>query len=503
MTSRLQGLCTKAAVILAATLVGVLSVHGPARAENDRIRLGMVLEPPHLDPTAGAAAAIDEVVYANVFEGLTRIDRDGVVQPALAESWVVSDDGLTYRFTLRDGATFHDGSEFDADDVVFSFERAMAEDSTNAQKGLFEPIDKVTADGSHQVTVTLKRPTGHFLFNLGWGDAVIVAPESAADNKATPVGTGPFKFDRWVKGDRIELVRYDDYWGEPVRLARATFQIVPDPAAAMAAMMAGDLDAFPNFPAPENMAQFERDPRFTVKIGTTEGETILAINNGRPPLDDLRVRRAIAHAIDREAIIDGAMFGYGTPIGSHFAPHHPAYVDLTGVYPHDPEKARALLAEAGYRDGLRLTLKLPPPSYARRGGEIIAAQLAEVGVAVEIIPVEWAQWLEQVFKGKDYDLTIVSHTEPMDIEIYSRGSDYYFDYQKPEFKALIETLAETTDQNARNQILADAQRMLAEDSVNAFLFQLAKHGVWNARLEGLWENSPVQANDLTEVHWTD
>jgi peptide/nickel transport system substrate-binding protein len=173
------------------------------------------------------------------------------------------------------------------------------------------------------------------------------------------------------------------------------------------------------------------------------------------------------------------------------------------MYPHDPEKAKALLAEAGHGDGLALSLKLPPPAYARRGGEIVAAQLAEVGITAEIIPVEWAQWLEQVFKGKDYDLTIVSHTEPMDIEIYSRGSDYYFDYRKPEFKALIDQLAETSDEAERNGILADAQTMLAEDSVNAFLFQFAKTGVWDARLTGLWDNSPIQANDLTGVAWSE
>ncbi len=496
MTLFPKGTLTAVALLAVANLLPA----GAAGAE-DRIRIGMVLEPPHLDPTAGAAAAIDEVVYANVFEGLTRIDRNGVVQPALAENWVVSDDGLTYTFTLREGVTFHDGSTFEADDVVFSFERAMAETSINAQKGLFEPITTVAVDEDKSVVVTLKQPTGNFLFNLGWGDAVIVAPESAESNKALPIGTGPFKFDRWVQGDRIELKRNESYWGEAVELEGATFQIVPDPAAAVAAMMAGDLDAFPNFPAPENMVQFEADPRFKVEIGTTEGETILAMNNGRPPLDDIRVRRAIAHAIDRTAIIDGAMFGYGTPIGSHFAPHHPAYTDLTGMYPHDSEKAKALLAEAGHGDGLALTLRLPPPSYARRGGEIIAAQLAEVGITAEIVPVEWAQWLEQVFKGKDYDLTIVSHTEPMDIEIYGRGADYYFDYQKPEFTALIDELAETTGDEDRNAILANAQTMLAEDSVNAFLFQLAKHGVWDARIEGLWENSPVQANDLTEVRW--
>jgi peptide/nickel transport system substrate-binding protein len=479
---------------------GVVTAGGSAWAAKDGLTLAMVLEPPHLDPTAGAAAAIDEVVYANVFEGLTRIDRNGVVQPALAESWAVSDDGLTYTFKLHGGVNFHDGTAFDSADVKFSLDRAMAEDSTNAQKGLFAGIAAVETPDAGTVVITLKQPAGNFLFNLGWGDAVIVAPESAAENKNTPVGTGPFKFDRWVKGDRIELVRNGGYWGKPVKLARATIKIIPDPAAATAALLAGDIDAFPNFPAPEALAQFEGDSRYTVVIGSTEGETILAMNNARAPLDDIRVRRALAHAIDRKAVVDGAMFGYGTPIGSHFAPHHPAYVDLTGRYPYDKEKAIALLAEAGHGDGLTLSLKLPPPSYARRGGEIIASQLASVGIKTEIEQVEWAQWLEQVFRGKDYDLTIVSHTEPMDIGIYARP-DYYFNYQDPGFKALIAKLDATVDAAARNEILAEAQEKLAEDSVNVFLFQLAKHGVWNSQVMGLWENSPVQANDLTKVYW--
>jgi peptide/nickel transport system substrate-binding protein len=193
------------------------------------------------------------------------------------------------------------------------------------------------------------------------------------------------------------------------------------------------------------------------------------------------------------------MFGYGTPIGSHFAPHHPAYVDLTGRYPYDPEQAKALLAEAGV-ENLELTLKLPPPSYARRGGEIIQAQLAVVGIEASIIPMEWAQWLEQVFQGKDYDLTIVSHTEPVDIDIYARD-DYYFGYDNPDFDAVIETLGTTDDPDARTALFGEAQAILAEDSVNVFVFQLAKHGVWKAGIEGLWHNSPIPANDLTAVRW--
>jgi len=377
-----------------------------AFAGKTHLTMGMVLEPPHLDPTAGAAAAIDEVVYANVFEGLTRINQNAEVLPALAESWVISKDGLTYTFKLRKGVRFHDGSRFDSSDVIFSLDRARSEKSTNAQKALFAAIAEVKTQGSNTVIVRLKTPTGNFLFNMGWGDAVIVDPASANSNKSNPIGTGPFNFKRWVKGDRIELGQNGKYWGKKPALKTATFKIIPDPAAAVAALMAGDVDAFANFPAPEMASQFQSDPRFTVKVGSTEGETILSTNNLKKPFDDLRVRQAMAHAINSQEIIDGAMFGFGTPIGSHFAPHHAAYIDLTGTYPHDTNKAKKLLAEAGFPNGFNATIKLPPPSYARRGGEIVASQLRKVGIKLEIIPVEWAQWLDQVFKNKNFDFPI-------------------------------------------------------------------------------------------------
>ncbi len=486
---------------LAVALLAGLAPHAALAARTD-VTIGMQLEPPNLDPTGGAAAAIDEVVYANVFEGLTRIGADGSVLPALAASWDISDDGLVYTFNLRDGVTFHDGTAFDAEDVKFSLDRARAEDSTNAQKALFAAIDSVEAVDALTVKVTLSRLEGAFLFNIGWGDAVIVAQETAADNATRPVGTGPFMFSDWVQGDRVELVRNPDYWGKPAQLEKATFKFISDPTAAFAAVMAEDVDAFPIFPATETLAQFEADPRFSVVVGSTEGETILAINNGRAPFDDIKVRQALAHAIDRQAVIDGAMFGYGTPIGTHFAPHHPAYVDLTSQYPYDPERARALLAEAGHGDGLTVSLKLPPPSYARRGGEIIQQQLAAIGVTAEIENLEWAQWIAEPFKGKDYDLTIVSHTEPMDIGIYARD-DYYFDYHSDAFKAIMTELNNTTDPARRTELFQDAQRRITDDAVNVFLFELAKAGVWNAKLKGLWANAPVQANDLTGAYWED
>ena len=473
-----------------------------AMAAQSNITIGMQLEPPNLDPTGGAAAAIDEVVYANIFEGLTRYRADGSIAPALAKSWDISEDGLVYTFYLNEGVKFHDGTTMDAEDVKFSLDRARAENSTNAQKALFAGIESVEVVDPLTVRITLSQPNGGFITNMAWGDAVIVAPESIDKAATSPVGTGPFKFSNWVQGDRIEIVRNPDYWGEPVALEKATFKFISDPTAAFAAMMAGDIDAFPGYPAPETLPQFEADPRFRVIPGNTEGETILSTNNKMPPLDDVRVRKAIAHAINRQEIIDGAMFGYGTPIGTHFAPHNPAYVDLTGLSQYDPELSKKLLAEAGYPNGFKTTLKLPPPSYARRGGEIIAAQLRAVGIEVEISNLEWAQWLEQVFKGKDYGLTIVSHTEPMDIGIYARP-DYYFQYDNPAFQQLMKDLDAASDPARRAAILGAAQAIIAKDYVNGYLFQLARTSVINARIQGMWENSPTQANDLTGVSWAD
>ena len=235
-------------------------------------------------------------------------------------------------------------------------------------------------------------------------------------------------------------------------------------------------------------------------IGGTEGKTILAINNKKKPLDDLRVRQAIAYAIDRKAIIDGAMNGLGTPIGSHLTPNDPGYVDLTGQYPHDPEKAKALLKEAGVTTPLDLTLTLPPPDYARKGGEIIAAELAEVGINAKIENVEWAQWLSNVYTDKNYDLTIISHVEPLDIGIYAKPG-YYFNYDNPDFNAIIARLSTAPDIDAYKKALGEAQHKLADDCVNAFLFQLPNVVVADANLKGVWKDAPIFANDLSALSW--
>jgi len=484
--------------VFAASVFAVAATAAHA-APKDTLTLGMVLEPPTLDPTSGAASAIREVTYANIYQGLTRIDAKGNVQPALAASWTISPDGLIYTFKLRAGVKFHDGTPFDCSVVKFSYDRAVAPDSVNAQKGLFEPIGTVACPEPLTAVVTLKHPSGGFLFNMGWGDAVMVAPNSIAGDKTTPIGTGPFRFKRWVKGDRVELERNPDYWGPKPALASVTFRFIPDASAATAAIMAGDIDAYPQFPAPEALDAIKANPEFTVDIGTTEGKTVMSLNDDRKPFNDIRVRRALAYAIDRKALVD-ALGNDGKIIGSHYVPSDPGYVDLTGAYPYNPAKAKALLAEAGIAPGTQFVLKLPPPSYARRGGEVIAAMLQQVGLNVKLQPIEFAQWLDQVFKQSDFDMTIISHTEARDLDIYARDK-YYFNYHSPEYRALFQQYQEATDPKQRLTLVEALQRKLSEDEPNIFLFALPKIGVWNAKLKGMWDNSPVPSNDLSEVHW--
>ena len=225
-------------------------------------------------------------------------------------------------------------------------------------------------------------PTPRCPFRLGENTAVILSPKSAATTATKPVGTGPYTFDSWQKGQSITLLKWPGYRNPgAVKISKVTFRFINDPAAQVAALLAGDIDGMPRFGiAPQSLKQFQADKRFTVEIGDTAGKGIMTINNKKPPLNDVRVRRALMHAIDRKAFIDGVLEGLGKPIGSHFAPTDAGYVDLTKVYPYDPEKAKALLKEAGVATPLNLTLTLPPPQYARKGGEIVAAQLAKVGV---------------------------------------------------------------------------------------------------------------------------
>jgi len=490
------------APLAAAAMLGKLSVAQaqPSRRK-DSVVLGMILEPTGLDPTASPAAAIGEIVHYNVLEGLTKINVGGSVSALLAEDWSSDPDGKLYTFKLRSGVKFQDGTPFDAAAVKFSFERAKAPGSTNkAKTAVFDNISSIATPTPDTVILTLNSADGNLPFRLGENTAVILSPKSADSTATNPVGTGPFKLESWQKGSAVTLVKWDGFRDAAnIKLKRAVFRFINDPAAQVAALLAGDIDGMPRFGAVQSLKQFQGDKRFTVEIGSTAGKGMLAINNKRKPLDDVRVRRAISHAIDRQAFINGVLEGLAKPIGSHAAPTDVGYVDLTGLYPFNPDKARALLKEAGISAPLNLTLTLPPPPYARQGGEVIAAMLAKVGIVAKIENVEWAQWLAGPFKG-NFDLSIINHVEPLDYAQYANPA-YYWGYQNKVFNELVKKRAEAPRGAPQLRLYADIQRQLALDAVNAWIFNPAQVAVSRKGLKGLWASSPIFANDLSQVSW--
>jgi peptide/nickel transport system substrate-binding protein len=484
------------ALVLAASLLAVT----PALAQT-AVSIGFQQEPTTLDPTSDATAAIDGIVTHNILESLTTVNEAGEVLPDLATSWTISDDGLTYVFTLVEGVKYHDGTDFDAEDVKFSFDRAMAENSENPTKSIFKPIEAVTVTGPHEITITLKTKDAFLLFNLAQGDASIIAPESVDAAKTAPIGTGPFKFDSWTRGDRLTLVKNPDHRDAgAVAMDKVVFRFISDPAAASAALLTGDLDAFPGFPAPEMLPQFEADPRFNVVVGSTEGEVILAMNNAKAPFDNIEVRRAISTAIDRAEIIDGAMYGRATPIGSFYPPHGTAYVDLTGRYPHDTEKARQMFTDAGVA-GTTMTIRVPPFPYATRSAEIIQAELAEAGIDAKVENVEWGFWLDEVYKKQNYDMTIIAHTAPNDMSNFARGKSYFYGFEDPAFNDLWTRISTEQDSAARDDLLREGQEWLTENAIHGFLFQLPQLGVYDARLRGFWASAPVLFEPLADLSW--
>lgn len=472
-----------------------------ASAAPSNLTIGMTLEPPALDPTAGAAETIADVTLYNIYETLTKIQEDGSVAPLLAEGWQVSEDGKTYDFQLRDGVRFHNGAPLTAQTVRFAFERAGAPDSTNKDRNNFSAWQIATPD-DRTIRITLPQADPDLPFRLGMMTAAIVEPGSAADNATKPIGTGPYRLAGWQRGSQLQLEKWPDYRNAAqVALDKVTIRFISDPAAQAAALLAGDVDAFPRIQASRSLPRLQQDERFDIKIGGSRAKTMMAINQRKAPLNDVRVRQAILAALDRDAIIEGAAEGHGVPIGSFYTPGTPGYVDTTGVNPHDPAKAKALLQEAGVALPLKLDLLLPPPPYARQGGEVVAALLAQAGIQVRMTNIEWAQWLANVYGGAhDYDLTIVSHVEPLDLANFA-NPDYYTGYDSEEFRRLYDTSRAAPEAAVRQQALADAQRLLATDAAAAFLYQPQWISIARKGLSGMRQDVPIFVTDFASWRW--
>ena len=484
----------------AASVTSCLTLPALAQTKRDSVTLNISLEPDGLDPTLFPAASCGQVVLYNIFEGLVKITESGSVQPLLARRWEIDPNQRIYTFELQPGVRFHDGRALTAECVLFSFGRAQAPNSPNkAKKSVFDNIQRMTSRGPLHVELELHNPDPHFLFRLGEAPAIILHPESAASAATQPVGTGPYALVQWRKGHSIQLRKAKTFrTPEKVAIEHATFRFITDLQQQAQALEQGEVDVFINF-VTHDLHRFHGDPRYQVLLGASSAKGMLAVNHRHPVLKDVRVRRAMTHAIDRQAFVRTILQGKGGVIGSHFAPTDPGYINLAHHYPYNPEHAKELLRQAGVKLPLELTLTVLPIPYAREGGPFLASYLEKVGIHVRLQPVTWKEWLDQTFRGH-FELTLINHVEPLDHMIYNDPS-YYFGYDNPDFRALSAKHAESRNPRERQLLYTSMQRYLAQDAANVWIFTSQVSAVARKGLQGLWMNYPIYTHDISLLRW--
>jgi len=487
-------------MVLAPLALALVAAPGATHAQGTLVVQNST-EPPGLDLTATPASATAAVVLYNIQECLVKVDRHGKLVPWLAERWHTTDN-RNYTFFLKRGVRFHNGRELRAADVKFVFDRAMNPETKHPYPDYYAAIGDIIVKDDYTITFALKSLNANFLLNLARQGSVIYPREAVETLKSEPIGTGPFRFAEWVRGDRIVLARSPEYHvkGLP-KLDKVVFRFIADPNATLAALKAGDVDASLFGLGPEHVQALQKDPRFQVIVGDTTNDVVLAMNNSRKPYADVRVRRALTHAIDKQDVLKGAMFGMGRILGSNVDPLNPYFVDLAGAMPYDPARAKKLLAEAGYPNGFDTVLKVSPQYYYTvRSGEIIADQLQKVGVRVKIEQIEWGQWIARVWREAEYDLTIIGHAEAWDIGNYAKPK-YYFRYDSAKFQDLFRKSEVTLDGPARRDLYVQMQKMLVADAPVVWLFMHPRLLVAKKGLQGFWKDLPIPAADLSEVAW--
>lgn len=477
---------------------GTGSASGPKRGGS--IVAAIPKDPSGLNPYESADGGTEEIV-ANIFEGLLKVDAQGNLQAGLADDWKLDPDGKGITFHLRE-AYFHNGRKVGPEDVKFSLEHILDPAAKHPRVSDYKPIDKVTVVDASTVKVTLSQPSGAILYDLATAYAGIFPKEAVADLKLKPVGAGPFQFVDWVPGDHVTLKRFDRYY-QSAPLDQVTFKVLPDANQQLLALQQGQIDIIPRLSA-EQAPQVKADKRLQLLSGPQNLVHLVAFNTARPPLNDVRVRHALSYAIDRKAIIDGAAGGLGIAIGSHLTPSISYYTDLTGTYPYDPAKAKALLADAGLANGFTVTIRVPE-SYAihRRTGEIVAEQLGKVGIKAKLDVVEWGRWLTEVYKGRDYDITVIGHTGRLDPDAImnrydSHSPSNYMNLKDAEVDRLLAAGAAEPEPAKRKPIYDTLQQRLADLAPAYFIEDPAQLVAMRADVQG-YEIYPIYIDYFAKV----
>ncbi|GAA2182607.1 ABC transporter substrate-binding protein [Brooklawnia cerclae] len=438
-----------------------------ATASDATLRVGLAATPASLDFTQTSGAAIFQALVGNVYEGLVAVDSEGELQPLLAKSWTVSDDGLTYDFVLQEGVTFHNGDPFTAENVKFSLER-LGEWTANTP-GNLSAIDHVEVVSDTEAKVVLNTADYNALFWLAGPLGAMFDPNTV-DSLATEAnGTGPFTFESYETGVKMVLQRNDDYWGDSALVKTVELDYFADANAAANALRSGGVDALYQAEAYDQIASFESSSEFTVTTGTTQGVVVMTMNSTEAPFDNADVRHAVMYAIDREAILAAATGGYGTVLGGPAVPTDLYYEDLADTYPYDVDKAKELIASSGVTD-LNVTFTVPSRPYAQAIAQVVQQELAEIGITVTLEQQEFpAVWLEKTLNQHEFDLTVTNHIEPRNVTNYA-NPNYYWSYDNTDVQGLFADAKKATDDAAYNEATSSAIDQIVEDAPGDWLY---------------------------------
>ena len=459
-------------------------------------------EPDQLDPNK-TSSYFSFQVLENVFDTLVEPDENLEMQPALAESWETSEDGLTWTFALREGVTFHDGSHFTADDVVYSYNRIIDEELSPSWR--FGAVEEITAVDDHTVEITVAQPTPNLLSSLGGFKGLAIVDQAnveSGDITTAPVGTGPFSVADYTSGESIELVANPDYWGGAPEIGGVTYTFISEGSTAIASLQGGEIDWTDSIPV-QQLEQLEGDDAVETGVVPSNDYWYLALNQKKAPWSDVRARQAVAYAIDREAIVQAVSFG--TAAENQLAiPEESFWYTEYDEYSTDTARAQSLLTEAGVTSATIDFLATSDYPETVTAAQIIADNLAPLGITVNIRTVDFATWLDEQNSGS-FDLLMMGwlgNIDPDDFyyaQHHSAGGSNAQGYANPEVDALLEEARIETDADARKELYAQAAATIADEASYIYLYNPSVIQAWSPSLEGYTVRSDraIRFRDVT------
>ena len=489
-------LVTAIVTAAALTVYGGTSTDGAA---SNSVTVGISQDIDSLDPHNAEYAGTREVLF-NIFEGLVKATSDGNIEPAVAESYEVAEDAKSITFKLRDGILFHDGTPVTVEDIKYSIERYA---QIQGAESAFSDFEKLEIEDDQTVVIYLSEPNTEFIYEL----TCAIIPQANEDKVNTePVGTGPFKFVSFVPGDRLVVEKYEGYWKEDCPyLDQVTFKVVTDANTAIYELNAGTLDIYQYLTSDQAMTI---NDNFNILEGNVNYVQALFLNNAVKPFDDVRVRQAMYYAVDRDLISMFLFDGKSHIIGTNMIPAAKSYYNeaTETTYSHDIEKAKELLAEAGYADGFEFTITVPN-NYAPHEGaaQIIVESLAEAGIKAKINLVEFTTWYSDVYVDRNYDATVVAVDGKIAPNSWftknvSTASNNFTNYNNPEYDEVFDKAISEIDLDVKADYYRQLQQILADDAASIYLEDPANLVAVNASLEG-YVFYPVSAQDMSVVKY--